>query len=65
MSNVVRREGGQMRRAMATPPGPFAMQELVAAVAKVCLDRFGLNLLFRRPVDETLRNDYSYYAYLV
>ena len=47
MSNVVRREGGQMRRAMATPPGPFSMQDLVAAVAKVYLDRCGLNLLFR------------------
>ena len=34
-----------MRRAMATPPGPFSMQDLVAAVAKVYLDR--LNLLFR------------------
>ena len=54
-----------MRRAMATPPGPFAMHDLVAAVAKVYLNRCGLNLLFRRPVDETLRNDYSYYAYLV
>ena len=35
-----------MRRAMVTPPGPFALQDLVAAVAKVYLDRCGLIYIY-------------------